>query len=266
MSNWAYQPLAPSAAQIQAAGGGAMVGSISAAFGVTGALTGAGALSGAVSFSFSPVGVLTGAGALSGSVSFAFSTAGVLTGAGALIGSVSAAFTATGSLADAAGGAMSGAVSFAFATVGGLTGSGDLVGSISMSLDVTGSLTSAAAIEEAPVGAGGGSSRPYRYISPDSGYKKKKDYTAEDEEELKRLLLESEEKHRKQIAILEERSEDLLQQGVALSRIRTEIDSLKSDLEHDNRLRIDFDINLQIRLMEIKRKRIMTILLLMSAA
>lgn len=113
-----------------------------------------------------------------------------------------------------------------------------------------------------PPQSGGGNFRPYRYLHVSQDFEKKKQFTTDEEEELKRLLLESEEKHRKQIAILEERSSDLQRNGVALSIIRTEIESLQSDL--DIRTGIDFDA--QIRLMEIKRKRIMTILLLMSAA
>lgn len=118
----------------------------------------------------------------------------------------------------------------------------------------------------ATVPGGGGSYRRYRYLPVSQDFtEKKRRITVDEEDELKRLLLESEETHAKQVEILEARSRNLIKSGIELSQVRSQIESLKSELEKSINASIDFDIKQKIKALEIKRDKIIMVLLLMSA-
>ena len=110
---------------------------------------------------------------------------------------------------------------------------------------------------------GGGSYRPYRYLSLPETYKLRPEY---DEEELKRLILEAEDRNREEVELLERKSEELYRKGVALAEIKTSILAMQNELESRVQTQILFDINLKLRLLEIARKKKMALLLLLSAA
>lgn len=108
----------------------------------------------------------------------------------------------------------------------------------------------------------GGSYRPYRYLSlPEYG--KRKDY---DEEELKRLVLEAEERNKEEISVLEHKSEQLYREGVKLAEIKSSVISMHRELEKRVNAQLLFDIDLKLKLLETQRRKNMAILLLMAAA
>lgn len=123
------------------------------------------------------------------------------------------------------------------------------------------------AVVEEPAQTGGGSYRPYRYIPlSDYGQRKKRRYQNEyDEEELKRLVVETEELQRNEIQELERKTERLFIQGKSLSEIRESVRKAKKQLEDRINAQILFDIDLELRVLEIERKKKMALLLLMSA-
>ena len=113
--------------------------------------------------------------------------------------------------------------------------------------------------------SGGGSWKLYRYLSLPAQEKRKKrnDY---DEDELKRLILEAEQRDKEEIEVLEKKSEELYREGVKIAEIKNSIASIQEEMEKRSRKQILFNIELKIKLLEAQRRKNMALLLLMSAA
>ena len=125
--------------------------------------------------------------------------------------------------------------------------------------------TDTTAVSATELSTGGGSVRPYRYLSLPAQEKRKKrnDY---DEDELKRLILEAEQRDKEEIEVLEKKSEELYREGVKIAEIKNSIASIQEEMEKRSRKQILFNIELKIKLLEAQRRKNMALLLLMSAA
>lgn len=110
----------------------------------------------------------------------------------------------------------------------------------------------------------GGSYRPYRYLNlTDTDYKLLHEY---DEEELKRRILEAEERNKEEIEILTNKSEQLYRAGKSIEEITNTVNVIQRQLEDRIQTQLLFDIKVELRLLEIARNKKMALLLLMSAA
>lgn len=116
-------------------------------------------------------------------------------------------------------------------------------------------------ISEQP--SGGGSWKPYRYLPIQESYTKSRDY---DEEELKRRILEAEESNKEEIDILTRKSEQLYLAGKSIEEITNTVNVIQRQLEDRIQTQLLFDIKVELRLLELARKKKMALLLLMSAA
>lgn len=117
------------------AGGGAIVGSSTLAFGQTGTLNGAGALGATSALTFAQTGALKGAGTLAGSSALTFGQTGTLTQPG-LVGSAALTFGQTGSLTGS--GVLAGTSALQFGQTAQLVAAGALTGASAIAFSQSG--------------------------------------------------------------------------------------------------------------------------------
>ena len=125
------------------AAGGALEGSSTLTFSITGDSVGTGALSSSSTLTFTTSGNSVGTGALYGSSSLTFTTAADLTSGTELSGSTSLTFTTTGDLVGA--GSISGASTLTFTDSGNVTGVGVLNASTTVDFSTSGLINGNAA-------------------------------------------------------------------------------------------------------------------------
>ena len=118
-------------------------------------------------------------------------------------------------------------------------------------------------VQQQQVAVSGGSWKPekYRYIPYNVNHVK-----GYDEEELKRLILEAEDRNKEEIELLEKKAEKLYQDGVKLSEIRSAVVSIQTEMERRVNAQLLFDADLKLKLLETQRRKNMALLLLMAAA
>ena len=131
-----------------------------------------------------------------------------------------------------------------------------------LNLDFAASESGVAPVVEQYISSGG-SYKPQRYRYLTVPEYDRKDY---DEEELKRRILEEEERNKEEIELLTRKSEQLYHDGKSIEEITNTVNVIQRQLEERIQTQLLFDIKVELRLLEQARKKKMALLLLMSAA